>query len=178
MTSDVLAVNEDNEVLETVTRRKAHTKDGIRHMAYTVLVIDSQGQGLLAKRSDEKRLWPGYWDGTVSSHPSDPQDLIGSASRRLEVELGLDPNQLKRIDCLDTFEYKAFYRDVGVEWEICSLLVTELDEKRLEPDPSEVAELRWEPLNNKLKQRFENYSLLACPWFEIAFDIILSSEQF
>lgn len=170
MTIEVLAVDEENQVLNSVSREEAHHGDGIRHRAFTVVVRDENGRILLARRSEDKTLWPGYWDGTVASHQESEGRLEAAASERLEEELGIRPPQYDGFERLEDFEYKAFYGDGGVEWEICSLLVVELHETELELNPSEVSEVRWEYPGSDLQNRIENYSLMACPWFEIVLE--------
>lgn len=177
METEVIAVNEENKVEDFVPRDEAHSGDGIRHRAFTVLVRDRGNRILLARRSEQKRLWADYWDGTVASHQEPGEDETEAVKHRLKFELGVDPSQCGRIDRVDEFEYKAFFRDVGVEWEICTLFSVVLDETSLDPNPEEVSETSWWSLDGSLKENIEDYSLLACPWFEIALDTVLSPEE-
>lgn len=174
--AEVLAVDENNEVQGLVSREEAHTGDGVRHRAYTVVLRDPDGRILLARRSENKQLWPGYWDGTVASHQSKGTDLRDEATGRLREELGVRPNQYDDFNRLEDFEYKAFYRDVGVEWEICSLLTVELNDCSVDPNSREVSEVRWVNPGADFKERIEDYSLLVCPWFEIALERFFEND--
>ena len=88
---DVIAVDADDNREELVNRLDAHTGDGIRHRAFTVLVFDGDGNVLLAQRAPNKRLWDTHWDGTVASHPVEGQTQLEATRERLEEELGVTP---------------------------------------------------------------------------------------
>lgn len=164
----VVAVDEDDTELETVNRLEAHTGEGIRHRAFTVLVFDHDENVLLAQRAPHKRLWDTYWDGTVASHPVQGQSQIDATRNRLEEELGIRPAQYSDLRVTDKFEYKRYYENEGLEWEVCSVLQCTLDEVTVLPDEDEVAGLMWVPYD-RLHAHPEWYrQLRLCPWFEIA----------
>ncbi|MFB6198600.1 MAG: isopentenyl-diphosphate Delta-isomerase, partial [Halobacteriaceae archaeon] len=119
---EVIAVGPDDTPEGTVNRLTAHTGDGIRHRAFTCLLFDERGRLLLAQRSAGKRLWDTYWDGTVASHPRDGQSQIEATRERLAEELGLTPPMYENLRVTDSFEYKRYFEDAGVEWEVCSVL--------------------------------------------------------
>ncbi len=165
---DVVAVDADDTPEGTVNRLTAHTGDGIRHRAFTCLVFGPDDRLLLAQRSPEKRLWDTYWDGTVASHPAEGQPQEEATRERLEEELGLTPDQYDDVRVTDAFEYKRYFENAGVEWEVCSVLKTQLTDARLAPDESEIAGLLWVDYEH-LHTNPEWYrQLRLCPWFEIA----------
>src|SRR6056297_2309592 len=136
---DVIAVDADDNEQGLVNRLEAHTGDGVRHRAFTALVFDEEGRILLAQRSPDKRLWNGYWDGTVASHPRAGQTQAEATAIRLEEELGITPEQYDDLELTDRFEYKRYYPNEGVEHEVCAVLKVTLDDTTLDPDKSEVA---------------------------------------
>ncbi|WP_254862015.1 NUDIX hydrolase [Halovivax gelatinilyticus] len=165
---DVIAVDADDTEQGLVNRLEAHTGDGIRHRAFTSLVFDRDGNILLAQRAPEKRLWGTYWDGTVASHPVSGQSQEAATRQRLEEELGVTPDQYDDLRLTDRFEYKRYFENAGVEHEVCAVLKVTLDDRRLDPDESEIAGLLWVPYD-RLRTRPEWYrQLRLCPWFEIA----------
>ncbi|WP_226010632.1 isopentenyl-diphosphate Delta-isomerase [Halomicrobium salinisoli] len=165
---DVIAVDENDEPQGTVNRLDAHTGDGVRHRAFTVLLFDGEGNVLLAQRAHDKRLWDTYWDGTVASHPVEGQTQAEAARERLEEELGITPDQYTDLRVTDRFEYKRYYENSGVEWEVCAVLQATLHDAALSPDPEEVAGLMWVPYE-RLHENPKFYrQLRLCPWFEIA----------
>jgi isopentenyl-diphosphate delta-isomerase len=164
----VVTVDEDDTELGTANRLDAHTGDGIRHRAFTSLLFDADDNILLAQRSPDKRLWDTYWDGTVASHPVQGQSQEAATRQRLEEELGVTPDQYEGLQVTDRFEYKRYYPNEGVEWEVCAVLQATLTDRTLDPDPDEVAGLMWVPYE-RLHENPEWYrQLRLCPWFEIA----------
>jgi isopentenyl-diphosphate delta-isomerase len=165
---DVIAVDENDDPEGTVNRLEAHTGDGIRHRAFTALVFDGDGHILLAQRAPDKRLWDTFWDGTVASHPVEGQTQLEATRQRLEEELGIEPGQYGDLRVTDKFEYKRYYMNEGLEWEVCSVLQCTLEDRTLDPDEEEVAGLLWVPYR-RLYEHPEWYrQLRLCPWFEIA----------
>jgi isopentenyl-diphosphate delta-isomerase len=165
---DVIAVDADDEAEGLVNRLEAHTGEGIRHRAFTALVFDGDGNILLAQRAPDKRLWDTYWDGTVASHPVEGQSQIEATRERLEEELGVTPEQYGDLRVTDKFEYKRYYMDEGVEWEVCSVLQCTLEDVALDPDEAEVAGLMWVPYQRLHEHPKWYRQLRLCPWFEIA----------
>ena len=164
----VVAVDTEDEEIEVVDRLAAHTGDGIRHRAFTVLIYDEEGRILLARRSPEKRLWGTYWDGTVASHPAPDQSQIEATRQRLDEELGIAPDQYDDLRATDVFEYKRFYFEEGVEYEVCTVLKLTLADTRTEPHPAEVAGLLWVSYDDLHDNPKRYRQLRLCPWFEIA----------
>jgi isopentenyl-diphosphate delta-isomerase len=164
----VVAVDPDDTERGVVNRLEAHTGDGILHRAFTVLVFDGNGHLLLAQRSPEKRLWDTYWDGTVASHPVQGQSQRDAARKRLDDELGVSESQYDDIEMTDRFEYKRYFENAGVEYEVCAVLKVTLTDTTLSPDEDEVAGLLWVPYEH-LHDHPEWYRQLRfCPWFDIA----------
>jgi len=165
---DVIAVDAEDNPEDLVNRLDAHTGEGIRHRAFTALLFDQDDNILLAQRSPEKRLWDTYWDGTVASHPVQGQTQVEATRQRLEEELGVTPDQYDNLDVTDRFEYKRYYMDEGVEYEVCSVLQATLTDTSLDPDPAEVAGLMWVPYDRLYENPRWYRQLRLCPWFEIA----------
>jgi len=165
---DVIAVDADDTPQGTVNRLDAHTGDGIRHRAFTALLFDEDGNVLLAQRAADKRLWDTHWDGTVASHPVEGQTQAEATEERLEEELGITPDQYDDLRVTDRFEYKRYYENAGLEWEVCAVLQATLTDTALDPNPEEVDGLMWVPYD-RLDRHPEYYrQLRLCPWFEIA----------
>jgi isopentenyl-diphosphate delta-isomerase len=136
----ILIVDENDNCIGEEDKEKCHDGDGILHRAFLTMVLDEDGNLLLAQRSEKKRLWPGFWDGTIASHVTKGEDYLQASKRRLVEELGLitDTNA-----CLFKFRYKAVYKDVGAEHEICAVtLVSGVTRDRLLPDSDEIADIR------------------------------------
>ena len=165
---DVIAVDADDNEQGSANRLDAHTGDGVRHRAFTALVFDGDGRILLAQRSPDKRLWDTFWDGTVASHPRRGQSQKEATRRRLDDELGVTPDQYDDLRVTDAFEYKRYYANEGVEWEVCSVLKLTLDDVSIDPDEEEVAGMLWADYEHLHDHPRWYRQLRLCPWFEIA----------
>jgi len=165
---DVIAVDANDDPEGPVNRLEAHTGDGARHRAFTVLVFDGDDNVLLAQRAPDKRLWDTHWDGTVASHPVEGQTQLEATRQRLEEELGVTPGQYDDLRVTDKFEYKRYYLNDGLEWEVCSVLQCTLEDRTLDPDESEVAGVMWVPYERLHENPRWYRQLRLCPWFEIA----------
>ena len=165
---DVIAVDADDTRTGLVNRLDAHTGDGIRHRAFTCLVFDAEDRILLGQRAPEKRLWDTHWDGTVASHPVEGQSQVEATRERLDDELGITPDQYSDLRVTDKFEYKRYYENAGLEWEVCSVLKVTLDDTSLDPDEAEIAGLLWADYEHLHDNPAWYRQLRLCPWFEIA----------
>ena len=165
---DVIEVDPSDEEQGLVNRLEAHTGDGIRHRAFTALVFDAEGRLLLGQRAPGKRLWDTHWDGTVASHPRQGQTQVEATRIRLEEELGVTPDQYDDLRVTDKFEYKRYYENEGVEWEVCTVLKVTLDDTSLDPDEDEIAGLLWVDYEHLHDHPKWYRQLRLCPWFEIA----------
>jgi isopentenyl-diphosphate delta-isomerase len=164
----VVAVDADDNEEGVVNRLEAHTGDGTRHRAFTVIVLDEDRNVLLAQRAPGKRLWDTYWDGTVASHPEQGQTQTEATRERLEEELGLSSSQYRDLRMTDKFEYKRYYLDEGLEWEVCAVLKCMVVDRTLDPDPDEVGGWMWVPYDHLYENQRLYRQLRLCPWFEIA----------
>ena len=165
---EVVAVDSDDEETGLVNRLDAHTGEGRLHRAFTALVFDEEGRILLAQRAHTKRLWDTYWDGTVASHPVQGQSQEDATRQRLEEELGVTPDQYDDLRVTDKFEYKRYYENEGLEWEVCSVLKVTLEDTTLDPDEEEIAGLLWVDYEHLHDHPKWYRQLRLCPWFEIA----------
>ena len=160
----VILVDQNDNPIGKEDKVKCHLPNGKLHRAFTALIFNGEGKLLLTKRSDKKMLWPGYWDGTVASHPRESETYVSSAERRMPEEIGI----VCKMNYMNKFEYHVPYKDVGSENEICGTLigiVDDFDETCLIKD--EISEIKWidpDELKNELEQNMDVY----CPWMVIA----------
>ena len=165
---DVIAVDSDDTPQGLVDRVEAHTGEGTRHRAFTCMVFDTHNRILLAQRASQKRLWDTHWDGTVASHPVEGQSQEAATRQRLQEELGVDSSQYDTVELTDQFEYKRYYENEGLEWEVCAVLKVVLTDISLQPDESEIAGLLWADYLHLHENPSWYRQLRLCPWFEIA----------
>ena len=125
----------------TATKERAH-REGLLHRAFSAVLYRDGEDGrryLLSKRATGKYHSAGLWANSCCSHPRDGEDTAESACARVRAELGcgiLEPAGI------GSFVYRAVFPDGLVEYEFDHVLIGRIDGEP-EPDPAEVAGLRW-----------------------------------
>ena len=160
----VILVDENDNPVGKEEKVKCHLPNGKLHRAFTALIYNKEGKLLLTRRSDSKMLWPGYWDGTVASHPRESETYESSAERRIPEEIGITCE----MNYVNKFEYHVPYKDIGSENEVCGTLLgvmNNFDESSLIKD--EISEIKW-IAPDELKIELENNRDVYCPWMVIA----------
>ncbi len=161
----IVTVDEFDNVIGTEEKEKCHEGEGILHRAFLAMVFDASGRLVLARRSEKKRLWPGFWDGTVASHLFRGEDYVGASKRRLSEEIGLEAPSVKY---LFKFRYKVGYKDIGTEHEICAVTALHgVDAGKLQPESGEISEIRLIGPDELAKEMRLNGDAFA-PWFILA----------
>jgi isopentenyl-diphosphate delta-isomerase len=136
----IVIVDGNDNFIGEEDKDKCHNGNGILHRGFLAMVLNGDGELLLARRSEKKRLWPAFWDGTVASHPATGEDYVKASERRLIQEIGLSTDNIKY---LFKFQYHAKYKDVGSENEICAVtLVRGVDTGTIFPNRAEIASVR------------------------------------
>ncbi len=163
----IVIVDEEDNILGEEDKEKCHDGDGILHRAFLAMVINKSGELILTRRSGSKRLWPGYWDGTVASHTKVGEDYEQASRRRLKEEIGLEADN---VEYLFKFRYKVRYKDVGSENEICAVtVVSGADEKEIEPDSDEISEVKTVGLE-ELIEDVRTAGKAYTPWLLLALE--------
>jgi isopentenyl-diphosphate delta-isomerase len=159
----VLVDDNDNE-LGLDTRENCHKGMGRRHRAFVVFLFDREGRMLLQRRSMKKKLWPAFWDVSVTSHVYKGETYEGAGIRRSKQELGVD---VKKLDRKLDYTYWAKFGDYS-ENEFCVLLTGNLEQVP-SPNPDEIMETRFITMDDLASDISKNPDTYT-PWFRIAFD--------
>lgn len=162
----LILVNDKDEETGTSETLACHIGRGVLHRAFTILVLNHAGEVLIQKRSASKLLWPLTWEASCSGHPVAGEYLEAAAAKRLPEELGFST----KLRTKGYFLYRAAYRDVGSENELCYLLTGEYDGE-VRADPEEVAEYRWvalEELSTAMEADPDGYA----PWLPPALEML------
>jgi isopentenyl-diphosphate delta-isomerase len=161
----IVVVDEHDRVIGESEKGRCHDGAGLLHRGFLAMVFDDSGKLLLTRRSETKRLWPGYWDGSVASHVHTGEDYVQATRRRLKQELGITS---EGIEYAFKFRYKAEYRDVGAEQEICGVtIVRGIDPGAVSPAPHEISEIRTADLKVLIEQVRKDSSQYT-PWLILA----------
>nr|GID85431.1 hypothetical protein Ade03nite_43550 [Actinoplanes derwentensis] len=132
------------------------------HRAFSVFLRDPSGKVLLQQRAAVKTRFPLRWGNTCCGHPTPGEETTVSAKRRLTEELGIEPVALREVG---VYVYFATDPITGrVEREYDHVLLGEIPAGvEFQPDPGEVARLRWvavEALLGEIDRAPEAYA----PW--------------
>ena len=157
----LIRVNHADEPLGHLDKRACHDGDGVLHRAFSVFVLNGSGELLLQRRHPDKRLWPGFWSNSCCSHPRAGEQMDEAVARRLEQELGIQA----AVEFIFKFEYRAEFKDVGAEHELCWVYVGQTEATPV-VNTAEIAAWRWiDPtdLDVTLREDPQRYT----PWLKM-----------
>ncbi len=161
----IVTVDENDNVTGVEDKEKCHDGEGILHRGFLAMVINNAGELLLTRRSGKKRLWPGFWDGSVASHVYKGEDYELASVRRLREEIGL---VIDHVEYAFKFRYKVGYNGVGTEHEICAVtLLRGIGTNDLFFDRDEISDVRYAGLNALMKE-IETSGHIYTPWLMLA----------
>lgn len=155
---DVVLVDRNDVATGTMQKLRAHYL-GHRHRALSVLVFDRRNRLLLQRRAAGKYHSAGLWTNTCCSHPRPGEQVLNAALRRLKDEMG--------IGCALTPLFRMSYRvrvsERMLENEITHVFGGHFEGEPL-PDPREVGEWSWTPLD-EVARDIDRQPELFTPWF-------------
>jgi isopentenyl-diphosphate delta-isomerase len=164
----VVLVNERDEMIGLENKTQAHLL-GALHRAFSVFILNANGELLLQKRAQTKYHSKGLWSNTCCGHPRPGETIEQASRRRLWEEMGIHSDLRKLFD----FIYRANLDEGLIEHEYDHILIGWFDDAP-QPDPDEVAEWKWADLKIvtvDLKAHPERYTY----WFRISFDRFLQT---
>ena len=160
----LVLVDDNDRELGLDTRENCHRGMGRRHRAFVVFLFEKDGRMLLQRRSMKKKLWPAFWDVSVTSHVYKGETYEEAGIRRSKQELNVD---VKKLDRRLDYTYWAKFGDYS-ENEFCVLLTGELKGKT-RPNPDEIMETKLVAMEELAEAMSRNPGMYT-PWFKIAFD--------
>ncbi len=154
-TEYVILVDHHDEPVGVAEKLQAH-RQGLLHRAFSIFVINSQGQLLLQKRASGKYHSGGLWTNTCCSHPRPQETIAQAANRRLYEEMGITCS----LDELFSFIYQTDLDHGLVEHEFDHVLLGYFDGTP-EPNPAEAEAWQWIDLDDLQRLIYtspENYT--------------------
>ena len=174
-----LVVDENDKVIDSVSKIDCHRGKGIRHRAFSVLIFDSEDRLLMQQRSIEKITFPGIWANSCCSHPLDIENengdeiegVIHASKRKMFQELGIPEKVSSSWDYnhIGRFEYSCRWDDEWIEHEIDHVLIVRASPE-LSINENEIMNTRWlthEEINQMLEGENEWKSSIMAPWFRM-----------
>lgn len=158
----LILVDENDEEIGHKSKLDCHVGEGMLHRAFSIFIFNEAGETLLQRRSAQKFLWPGYWSNACCSHPRLGETMDEAIHRRLEQELGFTTE----LGFLYKFIYKADYKGIGTEHELCWVWVGRAEMDQVVPNSNEIEDWRFvspEHLEAELAARPGDYT----PWMKM-----------
>jgi isopentenyl-diphosphate delta-isomerase len=162
---EVILVNELDIPQGTMEKMEAH-RLALLHRAFSVFIVNSQGEMLLQQRAPEKYHSAGLWTNACCSHPRPGEDTRQAALRRLHEELGFTTELEKIFD----FTYKSAFGNGLTEFEFDHVFMGNYD-LAIHPNREEVSDIAFYTLDfisADLSEHPERYT----SWFHLAFPMV------
>lgn len=141
---------------QTATREECH-RQGLRHKAVVVFILNSDDQVLLQKRSASKKMWPNMWDVSSGGHAASGEFGFQTGIRECQEELGitLEPQDLTFIGAVFSDNRKGDIIDRHLnEYYIAR---RDVDTASLRLQPEEVSEVKWFDCDEIIAKVQNNY---------------------
>ena len=185
-----LVVDEQDNVMGSLSKLDCHYMRGHRHRAFSVLLFDSKGRLLVQRRSSEKITFPGVWGNTCCSHPLDIEGengdaksgVIIAAKRKLEHELGipLSTTESWNFHHIGILEYSCRWDSEWIERELDHVLIVEGDAD-IFPNENEISSVRWmdgDSIGRMMDGKGEWSEAIVAPWFRLIWNHFMGPEGF
>ena len=143
-------------------KMEVHQK-ALLHRAFSVFIFNDKGEMLLQKRAAAKYHSAGLWTNACCSHPKPGTDVIESAAKRLQEEMGFTT----RLEKIFDFIYKAPFDNGLTENEFDHVLIGHYTGD-IKPDPNEVADYCFKSMG-EVQSSLQSHPSKYTIWFKIAF---------
>jgi len=163
---------------KSIMKSEAHKK-GIYHPSIHVWFYTKNGEVLIQQRAINKDTHPGLWDVSVAGHIGAGEDVVDSAIREVQEEIGLDitNKELHKLgvfkysyhhhkDLLDCEFHHTFLSQLKVPLAMLKMQQTEVDDLSLISIPT----FRKELESNLISRKYVPYEMEY-------YDTILSAIQ-
>ncbi len=160
MDNDIVLVNDKDEAIGVMNKLLVHQK-GILHRAFSIIILNDNGQMLIHQRHINKYHSGGLWSNACCSHPKKDEKTIDAAKRRLHEELNISC-PLKHIF---SFTYKVSFENNLIEHEFDHVFIGRTNQT---PDfnTDEISNIKWLDIDLLLeKVKKEPYKFTF--WFKL-----------
>lgn len=162
MNQHVILVNDQDEAIGTMEKMEVHQK-GLLHRAFSIFIFNSKGEMLLQQRAQDKYHSAGLWTNTCCSHPQPGENIIESAQKRLEEEMGFTTPLTKVFD----FTYQASFDNGLIEHEFDHVFSGAYDGE-VKYNPVEVMNFSYRSLD-EIRRSLHAEPEIYTAWFRLAF---------
>ena len=159
----LILVNENDEPIGKMEKMEAHEK-ALLHRAFSVFILNSDGEILMQQRALNKYHSAGLWTNTCCSHQFPNEKSLDAANRRLMEEMGISAD----LEFLFKFQYKAPFDNGLTEHEIDHVFLGNSNElpKVNKKEVNDYKYMSVEKLKEDIDKKSEDYTV----WFKIIFE--------
>jgi isopentenyldiphosphate isomerase len=126
-------VDDDDQVIATVSRSQMRARR-LLHRSVGIAVTSTDGRLLIHRRSDDKDIWPGWWDIAAGGVVASGETYAQAARRELAEELGVTAVE---------FEHLGHGRYVADDLAVLCELYRVVHDGPFRFDDGEIVEARW-----------------------------------
>lgn len=125
---------------EIAEKYAAHNNATKTHLAFSCYIFNENGELLVTKRAETKKVWPGVWSNSVCGHVSPNERVEDAVIRRVNYELGI---KIYNLVCIKK-EYRYITTPFNgvIENEFCPIFVATTKDIVM-PNPVEVSDNKW-----------------------------------
>lgn len=162
---DVL--NELGEFTGKIATREDCHKNGLWHRAVYAFIINDNGNILLQKRSNNKKLWPNMWNVTVGGHV-----LAGEFGRQAliretkeELDININDNDIKYL--LGSTSINKQGNIINKHYNECYIITKNINISDIHIQKEELSEIRYfskDELLNRIKNNFDGLTTKTGAW--------------
>jgi len=166
----VVLVDDQNNAIGSCDKINAH-RDGKLHRAFSILIINPDGELLLQQRAASKYHFAQRWSNTCCGHPRPGEQTLAAARRRLGEEFGFSVP----LEEVTDLQYRV--RDPHsnlIEHEHLHVFLGRYDGKP-HPNPEEVSAYRW-MLPTRVRRSLALCPDVFTPWFVLLATMLVRSD--
>ena len=151
-------------LLPDVHIRGQKIPDGMYHLVVHVCVFNSEGKMLICQRTDDREVWPSYWDVSAAGSALLNETSAQAAQRETYEETGL----------YHDFEQEQIYFTIhGKDW-FSDWYLIESEQREFHVQKEEVQAYRWASLSEILQMKKEG---IFIPYHEGFLEMIFSMKK-
>lgn len=162
---DVL--NEFGEFTGKIATREECHKKGLWHRAVYGFIFNENGEVLLQKRSENKKLWPNLWDITAGGHVLAGEFGTQALIREIKEELGIEvlENEVKYLVGSTSINIQGNIKNN--HFNECYIVTKEIDISKIKLQKEEVSDIKWfskEEILNRINNNVDGITDKTGPW--------------
>jgi isopentenyl-diphosphate delta-isomerase type 1 len=134
--ANITFVDDQDNVIGAGTREEAREK-GIRHRVSRIVLVNSNGEVLLSRRSMNLSSNPGLWSVSAAGHVDEGETYEYAALREMQEEIGVKDIPLTEIG----YFYSEGSSEHGAKQ--FARIYKGIYDGEVYPNPEEVSEVKW-----------------------------------